>query len=89
MDYEAILQGIDKDISKAEETISTIKVNLANKSREILLYTIPIYISLVVGYMIYIRSKSSDSIETKIFKTIPVMVGPILIYYTRKFVYYW
>ncbi|KAJ1557265.1 hypothetical protein HK096_008233 [Nowakowskiella sp. JEL0078] len=91
-DYESILSKLDGEIRLAEITLSEVGVNEQN-AQNMWLYTIPVYILIVIFGYIYGDSTDDDGFpvtwEYWSLKIIFVVLCPIFIYYGRRLISAW
>ncbi|KAF7976100.1 hypothetical protein HWV62_7521 [Athelia sp. TMB] len=92
-DYEQVLASLANDISKRQSRLSDIRIRERRSTLSATLWTLSIWVAYVsvwyAGLLPNLSGHSQRSGFEKAVKGAPVVVGPILILFTRRIVQLW
>ncbi|KIM38686.1 hypothetical protein M413DRAFT_447644 [Hebeloma cylindrosporum] len=94
-DYETVLSNLANDIQKRQTKLSEIRLRERRSTLVVTLYTLAAWVGYVSLWYLnalpglkdgrYIRNGSTE----KVFKTLPVIIGPIMVLFIRRVVQIW
>ncbi|KAI8054512.1 hypothetical protein BDF22DRAFT_613910, partial [Syncephalis plumigaleata] len=87
-DFERILSDLDEQIRTAELRLSDIKLREKRTTVVFLVYSILLYLLYGVAYFLYLR-QHHDSARVWLFKIIPLLGMPVIIYSVNHIVTLW
>ncbi|KAK4049096.1 hypothetical protein OIO90_005566 [Microbotryomycetes sp. JL221] len=84
-DYETILSRLEQDINKAESHLLQIKLRERRSNALFLTYGITVWLLYFGVWYLYLRH-NQHSTGQLVVVTLPLIVGPVLLVFTRRFV---
>ncbi|TPX38889.1 hypothetical protein SeMB42_g06553, partial [Synchytrium endobioticum] len=84
-DFEEKLSELDEAIRSLEIALSAIRIRERQALFSWLYYSLPSYLVMLLVYFKFMHPEQ-DKWELWLLKSAPVMVGPLIIYFVRKFI---
>ncbi|KAJ1961100.1 hypothetical protein IWQ62_003986 [Dispira parvispora] len=87
-DYQQVLADLDEKIRLSQSQLAEIKVGEKKWSTVFLVYSLFAYAIYSLVFYFYLNHQA-DPLQLWLYKAIPVGLGPLFIYYTRKCIQLW
>ncbi|KAJ1651525.1 hypothetical protein IWQ61_007931 [Dispira simplex] len=87
-DYQQVLADLDEKIRRSQSQLAEIKVGEKKWSTVFLVYSLFAYAIYSLVFYLYLNHQD-DPLRSWLYKAIPVGLGPLFIYYTRKCIQLW